>query len=144
MDINRFKELSIPKIESGKITKLVRDVIKNEKDLKQDIQEQRKEDYKVITDKLESEIKEISNLRENINKQLAISGNQQLAIDKPPQLIADKIESLDFDNKTIKKYRNRINLIKGGIETLKQEKDYIAHRKKEIHIKFMKMVNNKI
>jgi len=36
MDITRYKQLTIPKIEAGKITKIVRDVIQSEKTSKQD------------------------------------------------------------------------------------------------------------
>ena len=37
MDIERFKRLSIPKIEAGKMTKVVRDVIKEVRNNKQDV-----------------------------------------------------------------------------------------------------------
>ena len=37
MDIERFKRLGIPKIEAGKMTKVVRDVIKEVRNNKQDV-----------------------------------------------------------------------------------------------------------
>ena len=42
MDIERYKRLVIPKIEAGKITKIVRDVIKDDETSKQDVYEQKK------------------------------------------------------------------------------------------------------
>jgi len=42
MDITRYKQLTIPKIEAGKITKIVRDVIQSEKISKQDVYEKRR------------------------------------------------------------------------------------------------------
>ena len=42
MDITQYKQLTIPKIEAGKITKIVRDVIQSEKISKQDVYEKRR------------------------------------------------------------------------------------------------------
>jgi len=42
VDITRYKQLTIPKIEAGKITKIVRDVIQSEKISKQDVYEKRR------------------------------------------------------------------------------------------------------
>ena len=42
MDITRYKQLTIPKIEAGKIAKIVRDVIQSEKISKQDVYEKRR------------------------------------------------------------------------------------------------------
>ena len=39
MDIDHYKKIAIPKIESGKMTKIVRDVIKEEQLSKQDVYE---------------------------------------------------------------------------------------------------------
>ena len=51
MDIERFKRLSIPKIEAGKMTEVVRDVIKVRTN-KQNIYEKTSEDLKALTKSL--------------------------------------------------------------------------------------------
>ena len=53
MDIDRYKKLALPKIEAGKMAKIVRDVIKGVQTSKQDIYEEKKEELKPITQKLE-------------------------------------------------------------------------------------------
>ena len=63
MDIERFKRLSIPKIEAGKMTEVVRDVIKEVRTNKQNVYEKTSEDLLPLTDKIDEEIKEISKLR---------------------------------------------------------------------------------
>ena len=63
MDIERFKRLSIPKIEAGKMTEVVRDVIKEVRTNKQNVYEKTSEDLLTLTDKIDEEIKEISKLR---------------------------------------------------------------------------------
>ena len=45
MDIERFKRLSIPKIEAGKMTEVVRDVIKEVRTNKQNVYEKTSEDF---------------------------------------------------------------------------------------------------
>ena len=52
MDITRYKQLTIPKLESEKITKIVHGVIKDEKISQQDAYEKR-EEVKPITEQLE-------------------------------------------------------------------------------------------
>ena len=66
MDITDFKKYAIPKIESGKIVSAVRNIIKEFKNKEQDQYEEQKELYKPIVEKLEQEIDEISDLRENM------------------------------------------------------------------------------
>ena len=56
MDIERFKRLSIPKIEAGKMTEVVRDVIKEVRTNKQNIYEKTSEDLKPLTEKFDKEI----------------------------------------------------------------------------------------
>ena len=51
MDIERFKRLSIPKIEAGKMTEVVRDVIKEVQTNKQNVYEKMSEDLKSLTEK---------------------------------------------------------------------------------------------
>ena len=68
MDIDRYMKLTIPQIESGKMTKIVRDVIKGVQTSKQDVYEEKKEELKPITEQLEKEIDEISQLRVESNK----------------------------------------------------------------------------
>ena len=64
MDIERFKRLSIPKIEAGKMTEVVRDVIKEVQTNEQDAYEKVAEDLKRLTEKFDQEIEEISKLRD--------------------------------------------------------------------------------
>ena len=78
MDIERYKRLTIPKIEAGKITKIVRDVIKDDKRSKQDVYEEKKEELKPITEKLEKEIDEISKLREEAKEMQIVPYYQQV------------------------------------------------------------------
>ena len=96
MDIERFKRLSIPKIEAGKMTEVVRDVIKEVRTNKQNVYEKTSEDLKPLTEKFDKEIEEISKLREDVNKQVIPYGEQvqRLALPGPsgevaPKMIAD-------------------------------------------------------
>ena len=70
MDIERFKRLSIPKIEAGKMTEVVRDVIKEVKTNEQNVYEKIFEDLKPVTEKFDKETEEISKLREDVSKQI--------------------------------------------------------------------------
>ena len=95
MDIERFKRLSIPKIEAGKMTKVVRDVIKEVRTNKQNVYEKTSEDLKPPTETFDKEIEEISKLRD-VNKQVIPYGEQvqRLALTSPsgevaPKMIAD-------------------------------------------------------
>ena len=96
MDIERFKKLSLPKIEAGKLTEVVRDVIKEVRTNKQNVNEKTSEDLKPLTEKFDKEIEEISKLREDVNKQVIPYGEQvqRLALPGPsgevaPKMIAD-------------------------------------------------------
>ena len=96
MDIERFKRLSIPKIEAGKMTEVVRDVIKEVRTNKQNVYEKTSEDLKPLTEKFDKEIEEISKLREDVNKQVIPYGEQvqRLALPGPsgevaPKMVAD-------------------------------------------------------
>ena len=96
MDIERFKRLRIPKIEAGKMTEVVRDVIKEVRTNKQNVYEETSEDLKPLTEKFDKEIEEISKLREDVNKQVIPYGEQvqRLALPGPsgevaPKMIAD-------------------------------------------------------
>ena len=95
MDIERFKRLSIPKIEAGKMTEVVRDVIKEVRTNKQNVYERTSEDLKPLTEKFHKEIEEISKLRD-VNKQVVPYAEQvqRLALPGPsgevaPKMIAD-------------------------------------------------------
>ena len=68
MYIERFKRLSIPKSEAGKMTEVVRDVIKQVKTNKQNVYEKTSEDLKPLKEKFDKEIEEISKLRDEVNK----------------------------------------------------------------------------
>ena len=96
MDIERFKRLSIPKIEAGKMTEVVRDVIKEVRTNKQNVYEKTSEDLKPLTEKFDTEIEEISKLREDVNEQVVPYAEQvqRLALPGPsgevaPKMIAD-------------------------------------------------------
>ena len=95
MDIERFKRLSIPKIEAGKMTEVVRDVIKEVRTNKQNVYEKTSEDLKPLTEKFDKEIEEISKLREDVNKQVVPYAEQvqRLALPGPsgeaPKMVAD-------------------------------------------------------
>ena len=96
MDIERFKRLSIPKIEAGKMTEVVRDVIKEVRTNKQNVYERTSEDLKPLTEKFDKEIEEISKLREDVNKQVVPYAEQvqRLALPGPsgevaPKMVAD-------------------------------------------------------
>ena len=68
MYITRFKQLSIPKIaiEAGKMTEVVRDVIKGVQTSKQDVYEQKKEEFKPVREEIEKAVEEVSELRKDI------------------------------------------------------------------------------
>ncbi|CAH3184065.1 unnamed protein product [Porites lobata] len=87
MDIERFKRLSIPKIEAGKMTEVVRDVIKEVETRDQDLYEKVAKDLKPLTEKFDKEIEEISKLREDVNKQVIPYGEQvqRLALPGPKE-----------------------------------------------------------
>ena len=69
MNIERFKRLSIPKSEAGKMTEVVRDVIKQVKTNKQNVKDEKtSEDLKPLKEKFDKEIEEISKLRDEVNK----------------------------------------------------------------------------
>ena len=70
MDIERFKRLSIPTIEAGKMTEVVRDVIKEVRTNEQDAYEKVAKDLKPLTEKFDKEIEEVSKLREDVSKQV--------------------------------------------------------------------------
>ena len=96
MDIERFKRFSLPKIEAGKMTKVVRDVIKEVRTNKQNVYEKTSEDLQPLTEKFDEEIEEISKLREDVNKQVVPYAEQvqRLALPGPsgegaPKLISD-------------------------------------------------------
>ena len=96
MDIERYKRLSIPKIEAGKMTEVVRDVIKEVETRDQDLYEKVAKDLKPLTEKFDKEIEEIGKLREDVNKQVIPYGEQvqRLALPGPsgevaPKMVAD-------------------------------------------------------
>ena len=96
MDIERFKRLSIPKIEAAKMTEVVRDVIKESRTRDQDTYEKVAKDLKPLTEKFDKEIEEISKLREDVNKQVVPYAEQvqRLALPGPsgevaPKMVAD-------------------------------------------------------
>ena len=72
MNITRLKRLSIPKIaiEAGKMTEVVRDVIKGVQTSKQDVYEQKKEEFKPIREEIQKAVKEVSELRKDVANQI--------------------------------------------------------------------------
>ena len=95
MDIERFKRLSIPKIEAGKMTEVVRDVIKQVQTNKQNVYEKTSEHLKPLTEKFDKEIEDISKLRDVKKKQVVLYAEQvqRLALPGPsgeaPNMVAD-------------------------------------------------------
>ena len=85
MDIERFKRLSIPKIEAGKMTEVVRDVIKEVQTNEQDVYEKISKNLKPLTEKFDKEIEETSKLREDVSKQVVPFAEQvqRLALPGP-------------------------------------------------------------
>ena len=94
MDITRFKQLSIPKIaiEAGKMTEFVRDVIKGVQTCKQDVHEQKKEEFKPIREEIQKAVEEVSELRKDIANQIIPYSEQvqRLAL-KGPSCEASKM-----------------------------------------------------
>ena len=68
--MKRYKKLAIAKIESGEMVKSVRDTLKAYKHAKQDVYERTSEELKTLTDKIDKEITEISELSQEATKQL--------------------------------------------------------------------------
>ena len=93
MDIKRFKRLSISKIEVGKMTEVVRDVIKEVRTTDQGTFEKVAKDLKPLTEGFDKEIEEISKLREDVNKQVAPYAEQvqRLALPGPSGEVAPKM-----------------------------------------------------
>ena len=93
MDIERFKRLSIPKIEAGNMTEVVRDVTKEVETRDQHSYEKVAKDLKPLTEKFDKEIEEISKLREDVNKQVIPYGEQvqRLALPGPSGEVAPKM-----------------------------------------------------
>ena len=106
MDIKRFKRLSIPKIEAGKMTEVVGDVIKEVRTRDQDAYEKVAKDLKPLTEKFDKEIEEISKLRD-VNKQVVPYAEQvqRLALPGPsgevaPKMVADLNKGFTQDELT--------------------------------------------
>ena len=64
MDNERFRRLSIPKIEAGKVTEVVRDVIKKVQTNKQNVYKKTYEELNPLAEKFDKQIEEISKLRD--------------------------------------------------------------------------------
>ena len=77
------------------MTEVVRDVIKEVQTNKQSVYEKTSEDLKLLTEKFEKEIEEISKLRENVTKKIVpyFEQVQRLALSGPsgeaPKMVAD-------------------------------------------------------
>ena len=106
MDIERFKRLSTPKIEAGKMTEVVRDVIKEVRTKKQNVYEKTSEDLKPLTEKFDKEVEEISKLRD-VTKQVIPYGEQvqRLVLPGPsgevaPKMVADMNKGFTQDELT--------------------------------------------
>ena len=95
MDSERFKRLSIPKIDAGKMTEVVRDVIKEVQTNKQNVYEKTSEDLKPLAEKFDKEIEEISQLREDVSKRIIPYSEQVQRLASPgpsgeaPKMVAD-------------------------------------------------------
>ena len=105
MDIERFKRLSIPKIEAGKMTEVVRDVIKEVQTNEQEVYEKISKNLKPLTEKFDKEIEEISKLREDVNKQVVPYTEQVQRLALPgssgevaPKMVADMNKGFTQEN----------------------------------------------
>ena len=101
MDIERFKRLSIPKIEAGKMNEVVMDVIKKVQTRDQDAFEKVAKVLKPLTEKFDKEIEESSKLKEDVSKQVVPYAEQveRLALPGPsgevaPKMVADMNKGL--------------------------------------------------
>ena len=107
--LNNDRSLTIPKIEAGKMTKIVRDVIKGVQSSKQDIYEEKMKELKPITEKLEKEIDQISELREETKKMQVVPYSEQvkkLALPGPsgeqqPKIVSDMNKGFTDEELTI-------------------------------------------
>ncbi|XP_073236066.1 uncharacterized protein [Porites lutea] len=135
MDIERFKRLSIPKIEAGKITEVVRDVIKEVRTNKQNVYEKTSEDLKPLTETFDKEIEEISKLREDVNKQVVPYAEQvqRLALPGPSGPNYGK-QILDKSGKINKKLGQKKASLSTTKINRKRDKDEIAEYTKGIDI----------
>ena len=103
MDMKRYKKLAIPKIESSEMVKNVRDTLKAYKHAKQDVYERISEELKPLTDKIDKEITEISELNQEVTKQSeatqrALKGftEEMKALATPDQRETETKGSVDF------------------------------------------------
>ena len=100
MDIERFKRLSIPKIEAGKMTEVVRDVIKEVRTNDQNVYEKISKDLKPLTEKFDKEIEEIGKLSQDVSKQVVPYAEQVQRLALPgssgeaPKMVADMNKGL--------------------------------------------------
>ena len=130
MDIERFKRLSIPKIEAGKMTKVVRDVIKEVRTNKQNVYEKTSENLLPLTDKIDEEIKEISKFKKtdeavktefDFNAQFSQDELDHLQLkyylQHPNEILKEvKNKTIDFDeySNNVYKISQRIKAQKGN------------------------------
>ena len=130
MDIERFKRLSIPKIEAGKMTKVVRDVIKEVRTNKQNVYEKTSENLLPLTDKIDEEIKEISKFKKTDEAvKTGFDFNAQFSQDEldhlqlkyylqhPNEILKEvKNKTIDFDeySNNVYKISQRIKAQKGN------------------------------
>ena len=105
MDIADFKKYAIPRIESGKIVSVVRQTIKEAQNSEQDQYENQKDLYKPIVEKLEREIEEISDLREDMQKTAnkSLTSQKKLAITDGTEKLLVDLDSIfsNEDKKTL-------------------------------------------
>ena len=107
MDNKRFKQLSIPEIEAGKMTVVFRDVIRGIQTSKQDVYEEKKEEFEPIREEIQKEIEEVSELRKDIANQIIPYSEQveRLALPGPSgevqKLIIDANNSFTVDDFSI-------------------------------------------
>ena len=88
MDIADYKKYALPKIEAGKMVKVLRQAIKSVKNSEQDQYEKQKDIYKPIVEKLEEEAKDISDLRKALAPTEEEQKALQAALPAPPQQAA--------------------------------------------------------
>ena len=101
MNVEEYKKYAIPKIEAGKMVKVIRQALKSVQYSKQDQDEKQKEIYKPIVQQLEKEAEDISKLREVLTptkeEQEALPAPQQEALPAPQQEALPESQIVDLD-----------------------------------------------
>ena len=138
MDIERFKRLSIPKIEAGKMTEVVRDVIKEVRTNKQNVYEKTSEDLKPLSGEVAPNM--IADMNKGFTQEeLAFIQNQQLPL--PADIFLQTLKQPNYEKQILDKYgeiNKKLGQKKAHLSTTKanrkKNKDEIAEYTEGIDI----------